>query len=116
MRLSSPRLQAPAPRNKGKHRMTGIPNRVTRPTDQRGKWGSVEQFPNERLINGVNNGAQIWIPTNKGRAQVLYVAAISPRLSGPCILLNEANEVEQALSCNIVDDDVLAGSHPDLRV
>ena len=56
------------------------------------------------------------VPIRKGRAQVLYIAAIGPRLVCPSILLDNTDEVEQSLGGDIIDDDVLAGSHPSLGV
>jgi hypothetical protein len=99
----------------GQHRVAGIAEQrhpARRPALHR---GAVVKRPDERFVDGAQDGAHLGVPTVVGGERVGDVALIGPRLSGPGVLLEDRDEVDQLPVSDEVVHEVPAGAQPDLR-
>jgi hypothetical protein len=82
-----------------------------RPAPER---GVVEERPDERLVHGGDDGADLRVPALERLEHVGDVAAVGPGLAGPGVLLDDRHEVDQAATRHEVVHEVPSRPHPHL--
>ena len=79
------------------------------------EWDAIEQRPDERLVDGTEDRADLRVPALEGGERVRHLAPIGPGLAGPRVLLDDRDEVDQARTADEVVHEVPTGTHPYLR-